>query len=67
MAIDESFGELHQRVVEILLGVALLEVLVEEEEISKLAMIKMIQSLHCDELDDMAVQLSIDVLRLGFD
>lgn len=66
MAIEESFGELHQRVVEIL-GVALLEVLTEEEEISKLAMIKMIQSLHCDELDDTAVQLSIDVLRLGFD
>lgn len=66
MAIEESFGEFHQRVVEIL-GVALLEVLTEEEEISKLAMIKMIQSLHCDELDDTAVQLSIDVLRLGFD
>lgn len=63
MAIEESFGELHQRVVEIY-GVALLEVLVEEEEISKLAMIKMIQSLRCDELDDLGVKLAIDVLTL---
>lgn len=63
MAIEESFGELHQRVVEIL-GVALLEVLVESEDVSKDKIISMVKALHCDELDDLGVQLAIDVLRL---
>lgn len=63
MAIEESFGELHQRVVEIL-GVALLEVLVESDEVSKDEIISMVKALHCDELDDLGVKLSIDVLSL---
>lgn len=62
MLIEGEFGVLHQRVVEILGGGALLEVIATGEAISADAIAGMIRVLHHDELDDLAVKLAIDVL-----
>ncbi|EBE2696359.1 hypothetical protein DIK83_20930 [Salmonella enterica] len=58
---EEYFAELHPQVVEVL-GTAVMQVLVEQREPSREALIEMIQVLWQDV--DLAVELAIDVLRL---
>lgn len=60
---DEFFAELHPQVVEVL-GTALMQVLVEQREPSREALIEMIQVLWQEEDVDLAVELAIDVLTL---
>ncbi|APH28122.1 hypothetical protein FNY09_24465 [Salmonella enterica] len=60
---EEFFAELHPQVVEVL-GIALMQVLVEQCEPSREALIEMIQVLWQEEDVDLAVELAIDVLRL---
>ncbi|EAA8469311.1 hypothetical protein NUC90_002021 [Salmonella enterica subsp. enterica serovar Montevideo] len=57
---EEFFAELHPQVVEVL-GTALMQVLVEQREPSREAMI---QVLWQEEDVDLAVELAIDVLTL---
>lgn len=60
---DEFFAELHPQVAEVL-GTALMQVLVEQREPSRGALIEMIQVLWREEDVDLAVELAIDVLTL---
>lgn len=60
---EEFFAELHPQVVEVL-GTAVMQVLVEQREPSREALIEMIQVLWQEEDVDLAVELAIDVLRL---
>lgn len=60
---DEFFAELHPQVVEIL-GIAVIQVLNENREPSREALIEMIQVLWQDDDVDLAVELAIDVLSL---
>lgn len=60
---DEFFVELHPKVVEIL-GTAVMQVLVEQREPSREALIDMIQVLWQEDDVDLAVELAIDVLSL---
>lgn len=59
----EFFAELHPQIVEIL-GVAVMQVLVEQREPTREALIEMIQVLWHGEDADLAVELAIDVLTL---
>ncbi|EAC0893520.1 hypothetical protein MKV52_001396 [Salmonella enterica] len=60
---DEVFAELHPQVVEVL-GTAVMQILVEEREPSRQALIEMIQVLWQEDNVDLAVELAIDVLTL---
>lgn len=60
---DEFFAELHPQIVEIL-GIAVMQVLVEQREPSREALIEMIQVLWQEDDVDLAVELAIDVLSL---
>lgn len=60
---DQFFAELHPQVVEIL-GTAVMQVLVEQREPTREALIEMIQVLWQEDDVDLAVELAIDVLRL---
>lgn len=60
---EELFAELHPQVVEIL-GTAVMQVLVEQREPSRSALIEMIQVLWQEDGVDLAVELAIDVLSL---
>lgn len=60
---NEFFAELHPQVVEIL-GLALMQVLVEKRDPSREALIEMIQVLWQESDVDLAVELAIDVLSL---
>lgn len=60
---DEFFAELHPQVVEVL-GIAVMQVLVEKREPTREALIEMIQVLWQEEDVDLAVELAIDVLSL---
>ncbi|QIU92117.1 hypothetical protein [Yokenella regensburgei] len=60
---DEFFAELHPKVVEIL-GIAVMQVLNENREPSREALIEMIQVLWQEDDVDLAVELAIDVLSL---
>jgi hypothetical protein len=60
---DEFFAELHPQVVEIL-GIAVMQVLTENREPSREALIEMIQVLWQEDDVDLAVELAIDVLTL---
>ena len=60
---DEFFAGLHPQVVEVL-GIAVMQVLVEKREPSRAALIEMIQVLWQGEGVDLAVELAIDVLSL---
>ncbi|QLY02297.1 MULTISPECIES: hypothetical protein [Citrobacter] len=60
---DEFFAELHPQVVEVL-GIAVMQVLVEQREPTREALIEMIQVLWQEENVDLAVELAIDVLSL---
>lgn len=61
---DEFFAELHPQVIEIL-GTAVMQVLVEQHEPSREALIEMIQILWQDEQVDLAVELALDVLEVS--
>lgn len=60
---DEFFAELHPQVVEVL-GIAVMQVLVEQREPTREALIEMIQVLWQEEDVDLAVELAIDVLSI---
>lgn len=60
---DEFFAELHPQIVEIL-GTAVMQVLVEQREPTREALIEMIQVLWQEDEVDLAVELAIDVLSL---
>lgn len=60
---DEFFAELHPQVVEVL-GTAVMQILVDQREPSREALIEMIQLLWQEDDADLAVELAIDVLRL---
>ncbi|QCT21800.1 hypothetical protein FEM41_20145 [Jejubacter calystegiae] len=60
---DEFFAELHPQVVEVL-GIAVMQILVEQREPSREALIEMIQVLWQDDNVDLAVELAIDTLSL---
>lgn len=60
---DGVFAELHPQVVEVL-GTAVMQILVEEREPSREALIEMIQVLWQEDNVDLAVELAIDVLTL---
>ncbi|HHD7207868.1 TPA: hypothetical protein ACNOH0_003782 [Enterobacter hormaechei] len=60
---DEFFAELHPQVVEIL-GTAVMQILVEQREPSRAALIEMIQVLWREDDVDLAVELAFDVLSL---
>lgn len=61
---DEFFAELHPQVVEVL-GTAVMQILVEQREPSREALIEMIQILWQDEQVDLAVELALDVLEVS--
>ncbi|WP_253378574.1 hypothetical protein [unidentified bacterial endosymbiont] len=60
---DRFFAEMHPQVVEVL-GLAVMQVLVEQREPSREALIEMIQVLWQEDDVDLAVELAIDVLSL---
>lgn len=60
---DGGFAELHPRVVEVL-GTAVMQILIEEREPSREALIEMKQLLWQEDGADLAVELAIDVLTL---
>ncbi|TXE24486.1 hypothetical protein [Serratia ureilytica] len=60
---DEFFEQAHPHVVTVL-GTALMQLLADEAELSREALIEMIQVLYQDEEVDLAVELAIDVLSL---
>lgn len=60
---EDFFAELHPQVVEIL-GAAVMQILVEQREPSRAALIEMIQVLWQEDDVDLAVELAIDVLSL---
>lgn len=63
---DKFFAEMHPQVVEVL-GLAVMQVLVEQREPSREALIEMIQVLWQEEQVDLAVELALDVLMLPKD
>lgn len=60
---NEFFAELQPQVVEIL-GTAVMQILVEQREPTREALIEMIQVLWQEDDVDLAVELAIDVLSL---
>jgi hypothetical protein len=60
---EEFFADLHPQIVEIL-GTAVMQILVEQREPSREALIEMIQVLWQDDDVDLVVELAIDVLSL---
>ncbi|CAI0844201.1 hypothetical protein [Serratia entomophila] len=60
---DEFFEQAHPHVVSVL-GTVLMQLLVEERELSREALVEMIQVLYQDDDFDLAAELAIDVLRL---
>ena len=60
---DEFFQEVHPYVVKVL-GTALMQLLVEERELTREALVEMIQVFYQDEDFDLAAELAIDVLSL---
>lgn len=46
------------------LGTCIMQLLTEEQEISRGSMAEMVEALYCDDMDDLAVQLALDVLAL---
>lgn len=63
MANDDFFAELTPEVTNIL-GSAVMQILADEEEVSKESIADMIEVLYFDDLEDLAVQLALDALRL---
>ena len=60
---ERFFAGMHPQVIEVL-GTAVMQVLVEQREPSREALVEMIQVLWQEEDVDLAVKLAIDVLSL---
>lgn len=60
---DEFFAEMHPQIAQVI-GIAVMQLLVEKREPSREALIEMIQVLWQEEDVDLAVELAIDVLSL---
>lgn len=58
---DEFFTEMHQQIAQVI-GIAVMQLLVEKREPSREALIEMIQVLWQGEQVDLAVELALDVL-----
>ena len=60
---DEFFAKMHPQIAQVI-GVAVMQLLVERQEPSREALIEMIQVLWQEDRADLAVELAIDVLLL---
>lgn len=60
---DELFAEMHPQIAQVI-GVAVMQLLVEKQEPSREALIEMIQVLWQEDQVDLAVELALDVLML---
>lgn len=60
---DEFFAEMHPQIAQVI-GIAVMQLLVEKQEPSREALIEMIQVLWQEEQVDLAVELAIDILSL---
>ncbi|HBT3790649.1 hypothetical protein [Klebsiella pneumoniae] len=58
---DEFFAKMHPQIAQVI-GVAVMQLLVEKQEPSREALIEMIQVLWQEDHVDLAVELAIDVL-----
>lgn len=58
---DEFFAKMHPQIAQVI-GVAVMQLLVEKQEPSREALIEMIQVLWQEDQVDLAVELAIDVL-----
>ncbi|EPH1426910.1 hypothetical protein MP258_003750 [Klebsiella aerogenes] len=58
---DEFFVEMHPQIAQVI-GIAVMQLLVEKQEPSRGALIEMIQVLWQEDLVDLAVELAIDIL-----
>ncbi|HAV2295737.1 TPA: hypothetical protein JHK52_002112 [Citrobacter koseri] len=60
---DEFFAEMHPQIAQVI-GMAVMQLLVEGREIAKAEIIETIQVLWQEEQVDLAVELALDVLML---
>ncbi|MBX4668059.1 hypothetical protein CWS97_19115 [Klebsiella pneumoniae] len=60
---DEFFVEMHPQIAQVI-GIAVLQLLVEKQEPSREALIEMIQVLWQEDQVDLAMELAMDVLML---
>lgn len=60
---DEFFAEMHPQIAQVI-GIAVMQLLIEEQSISKSTIIEMIQVLRQGDQVDLAVELALDVLML---
>lgn len=60
---DEFFAEMHPQIAQVI-GISVMQLLVEKREPSREALIEMIQVLWQEEDVDLVVELAIDVLSL---
>ncbi|EOY3720859.1 MULTISPECIES: hypothetical protein [Klebsiella] len=60
---NEFFAEMHPQIAQVI-GIAVMQLLVEKREPSREALIEMIQVLWQEEDVDLVVELAIDVLSL---
>ncbi|MBA7848511.1 hypothetical protein HV205_29355 [Klebsiella sp. RHBSTW-00465] len=60
---DDFFAEMHPQIAQVI-GIAVMQLLVEKQEPSREALIEMIQVLWQEDQVDLAVELAIDVLSL---
>ena len=60
---DEFFAEMHPQIARVI-GIAVMQLLVERQEPSREALIEMIQVLWQEDHVDLAVELALDVLSL---
>ncbi|HDH0252018.1 TPA: hypothetical protein PIN45_001734 [Klebsiella pneumoniae] len=58
---DEFFAEMHPQIAQVI-GIAVMQLLVEKQEPSREALIEMIQVLWQEDQVDLAVELAMDVL-----
>ncbi|HBR2765380.1 TPA: hypothetical protein L9Q72_003132 [Klebsiella pneumoniae] len=60
---DEFFAEMHPHIAQVI-GIAVMQLLVEKQNISKEGIIETIQVLWQEDQVDLAVELALDVLML---
>ncbi|MCS5748409.1 hypothetical protein LNO16_05615 [Klebsiella quasipneumoniae subsp. quasipneumoniae] len=60
---DEFFAEMHPQIAQVI-GIAVMQLLIEEQSISKSTIIEMIQVLWQGDQVDLAVELALEVLML---
>lgn len=60
---DEFFAEMQPQIAQVI-GTAVMQLMVEKAEISKVAIIEMVQVLWQDDDVDLAVEMALDVLML---